>query len=688
VRRRQPQLARVLLAATAVALALGPSALTAEEQAVPTQPPVFSAGVEVVRLDVIVLDREGRPVPGLAAADFTVEEDGREQSISSFEAIRVVATGKPSAEGPPRVAASRARAPEDGRCVFLFYDDVHVSPPVAERVRASLRRFLDEEVREGDWITLMAPDKQVWWTARTGWEYRQLVKVVDGLKGLLVRDPFRDGISDWEAVCMEEYRDRAQCGLGPSGGAAPAAARRETFQPVVPGGGATGSRIGDAALAGQLVNDEIAGAAKRRIAVTLDGLRQALDSLVPLRGHKSVVLVSEAFVLLPRMTGYGELIDAARRANVAIHFLDPRGLESGFAAEFQDAPPTFFGTRRELDAAGTGDLADATGGHSIAGNDPVAGLRRVAAESEAYYLLGYSPDAPRPGERKVRVKVAREGLTVRARARYYVEREEEAARAASRRRKADEQTGFDASAVAAMRSVSDATDLPLRAATLFFDANARGEVATLVATEVAPGPGRRRIRVAAEARRAEGGTPVREQFEETVDAPPDVPVVLARQWRLPAGVWQVRVLVQDVKSGNVGTAVYTFEVPDPKAFRLSTPLLTNAIEEEAGGARPRLTLGRAFPPEGRLYCQFGVHGAAGGRGAPPRVTSSWELRRQGALLHQAPPTAIEPSADGALARLFGLSLEGAPPGEYSLTLRVTDEGTGEILVRTEEFTVS
>jgi VWFA-related protein len=685
---RRPGLVRVLSAAAAGVLALGSSVLAAEGQAVAPQPPVFSAGVEVVRLDVIVLDRDGRPVTGLTAADFAVEEDGRGQSISSFDAIRVAPAGRPSTEEPSRVTASRARAPEDGRCVFLFYDDVHVSPPVAERVRAGLRRFLDEEVREGDWITLMAPDKQVWWTARTGWEYRQLLKVVDGLKGLLIRDPFRDGISDWEALCMEEYRNREQCGLGPSGGAAPAAARRETFQPSVPGGGATGSRIGDAALGGELVNDELAAVAKRRISVTLDGLRQALDSLVPLRGHKSVVLVSEAFVLLPKMTGYGELIDAARRANVAIHFLDPRGLESGFSAEFQDAPPTFFGTRRELDAAGSGDLADATGGHSIAGNDPVAGLRRVAAESEVYYLLGYSPGTPRPGERKVRVKVAREGLTVRARARYYVEREEEAARAASRRRKADEQTGFDASAVAAMRSVSDATDLPLRAATLFFDANAKGEVATLVAAEVEPGPGRRRIKVAAEARRAEGGTPVREQFEETVDATPDVPVVLARQWRLPAGVWQIRVLAQDAASGHVGTAVHTFEVPDPKAFRLSTPLLTNQIEKEGEGARPRLTLGRAFPPEGRLYCQFGVHGAAGGRGTPPRVTSSWELRRGGTLVHANPPAPIAPAPDGAIARLFGFSLEGAQPGEYSLTLRVTDEATGETLVRTEEFTVS
>ena len=39
------------------------------------------------------------------------------------------------------------------------------------------------------------------------------------------------------------------------------------------------------------------------------------------------MLVSEGFLLLPRMPGYEEAIDVARRANVAIHFVDPRGVE-------------------------------------------------------------------------------------------------------------------------------------------------------------------------------------------------------------------------------------------------------------------------------------------------------------------------------------------------------------------------
>src|SRR5512134_3675591 len=37
----------------------------------------FRSAVDLVRVDVNVLDRDGRPVPGLGVSDFTVEVDGR-----------------------------------------------------------------------------------------------------------------------------------------------------------------------------------------------------------------------------------------------------------------------------------------------------------------------------------------------------------------------------------------------------------------------------------------------------------------------------------------------------------------------------------------------------------------------------------------------------------------------------------
>ena len=85
-----------------------------------------------------------------------------------------------------------------------------------ERVRASLRRFLETDVREGDWVTVVAPEQQLWWTARNAWEYsaargrrrpprrpgrrRQLRRLGDG-----ARAGVRTG-GDWRDVRRRDRR--------------------------------------------------------------------------------------------------------------------------------------------------------------------------------------------------------------------------------------------------------------------------------------------------------------------------------------------------------------------------------------------------------------------------------------------------------------------------------------------------
>ncbi len=162
-----------------------------------------------MRLDVVVLDRDGRPVTGLLREDFVVEEEGRRQALESFEPV-VVRGGRPATpDEPPRLTGARLRAPSEGRCLLIFIDDIHVSPPTMERVRAALRHFLETDVREGDWVTVVAPEQQLWWTARNAWEYRQLAGVV----GRLVGQGNGDTAGDWATVRALEY---GTPGLDPS----------------------------------------------------------------------------------------------------------------------------------------------------------------------------------------------------------------------------------------------------------------------------------------------------------------------------------------------------------------------------------------------------------------------------------------------------------------------------------------
>ncbi|HEX9187688.1 MAG TPA: VWA domain-containing protein, partial [Vicinamibacteria bacterium] len=660
-------LARVLL--VLLVLALGTEPATPQAAARPPAapqappPPVFGATGEVVRLDVLALDGEGRPVTGLTRDDFEVEEGGRKQEITSFEPV-VVRGDRPARTEPPRLSPSRLRAPGEGRCLYVYVDDIHVQPSSLPRVRAAIRSFLETDVREGDWVTVTAPEQEVWWSARTGWEYRQLATVVDRIKG----QGSGDGYADWTTV---RGLEEGLPGVGGQrlvmGGASPGdAGPRPAGVPAGSQGPSDEPVAGVGKYNPTLEGEQAVALVKRRTGMTLGGLRQAIDSLVALRGHKSLVLVSEGFLLLPDMPGYREVIDVARRAHVAIHFIDPRGLETGTAAAATptgEAPPdtsVMPGTALALPQLETEGIARVTGGHVFGPSDAEKALRRVATETGAYYLVGYSPEAARSGERKVEVRARREGVKVVARSRYFVP-EPAGARARAK-------TEAPSPAPAAMRSLADATELPLRVSTLFFEANKKGEVATMLATEVVPGPGKkggRLFKLVSEARARDGGPPVRDEFEGSPEVTPGVPVILARQWRLPAGVWQVRLLVEDTVAKRIGTVLHTFEVPDPKAFRLSTPILTAEIEDPDGQRKPKVALGRTFRSGGTLYCQYNVYGAqAGGKHDwAPHALGGWTLRRGDEVVRQAPPTLIQPGSDGRLTRTLGISLQGASAGE-------------------------
>jgi VWFA-related protein len=649
--------------------------------------PVFGVELDLVRLDVVVLDEDGQPVTGLAAGDFEIEEDGEPRDVVSFEPV-VVRPRPTDSDDEPRISANRLRSPAEGRSIVVLFDDIHVTPVVSEFVRDALVRFIEEDLRDGDWLTVLSPGQGLRWTGRTTWEHQQMIPFVRRLRGQLVRDPTATGISDWEAVRINEYgiSGLANAGLSDmSGSSAPSAGAPAG----IPGGSGSGpsqarreSVMGVGKADVGFLSEEVTASARRRLEATLAALRQALEALIPLPGQKSLVLVSEGFVMLPKMAGYRDLVDLARRANVAIHSLDPRTLESGFAAESSGAGPAGpVGTLRMLEAAGTDEVAGATGGRSLVSNDPLKGLRQVAREAEAYYLVGFQPERAEAGVQEVEVRVRRPGLSVRSRTRYVA-----GAPAAEPELSEKDQRR------AALRSIAETSNLPLRVATLFFEDNGRGKVTTMYATEIRfprGTEGKRKVKTIAEAHPRDGEKPLRDEFEETLEIAPGVPTILSRHWHMPPGVWQVRILVEDEETGRVGTALHTFEVPSPDAFRLSTPILTSELEEVNGAPRPRVVLSRTFLRTAQvLYVQIQVQGAAEDpKDRLPHVVAGYELRRGDELVRVAEPTRIRPDWDGRLSRLVGFSVEGLPTGSFTLTLTATDEIAGRTISVTEPFTL-
>jgi VWFA-related protein len=172
--------------------------------------------------------------------------------------------------------------------------------------------------------------------------------------------------------------------------------------------------------------------AMNRVADVIDAVRE-------LPGRKAIVLVSEGFVMFGSVIDGGlvrdamqMIVDHANRAGVVIYAVDPRGLVVTFpgAAEPGGASAASLAARRGSALRATQDglryVASETGGFAVVDNNDIPGaFRKVMEDQAGYYLVGYQPDASTfaPGSarefRKVKLKVVRKGLKVRARSGFF-----------------------------------------------------------------------------------------------------------------------------------------------------------------------------------------------------------------------------------------------------------------------------
>jgi len=68
--------------------------------------PVFRTGINYVRVDVIVSDKNDTNVADLKQSDFEVTEDGKPQKVENFKFIKLDGGVTPGPDGPPRAIRS------------------------------------------------------------------------------------------------------------------------------------------------------------------------------------------------------------------------------------------------------------------------------------------------------------------------------------------------------------------------------------------------------------------------------------------------------------------------------------------------------------------------------------------------------------------------------------------------------
>jgi VWFA-related protein len=686
-------------------LAAAVSAAAQEPPAPPSPPPTFGGDVEVVRVDVVVTDKSGRPVPGLTKADFTLLDEGKPRSIDTFESVELPLPPPSSGAGArPRVATNEVPPGTDqARSYVVLFDNLNLTPITAPRAKAAVAAFLDRGARDGDRVTLIATGGGAWWGTRMPAGRADLLEILKGLDGRRIKTDMRDAITDYEAMRIYLYSDSQVAGrvarrfetygVTSRVESEQERERRETYMPGVI----------DPYVERRASEEYLKVRTRNRIVFqTFD---RALKPLLATRERKTVLLVSDGFVFDPQEDGFKRVSETARRGNAVLYFLDARGLEgqSIYGAQFGYLP----GAAPELgavladnsmDAEGAEALALETGGFAVRNtNDLTGGVERIAQEARSYYLLGYSPEVPRDGKfRKLEVKVRGRGLSVRSRRGYYAPSDAPATAEAPGR------GGKDTEFQQALDATAYEDDIGMRMTAYVLADGGPGLVRVLVVAEVdvskvtfQPGADGQSVGsvdlLLVTARRETGEF---SRYDQKVDLArkPGAPAgpswySVQREFELSPGGYQTKLVVRDPVTRKLGSVAYEFEIPAAEGLRVSTPVLTDTLQQSAEGIGPVPVARRAFWSGWPLYCRFDVFGAAKDDRGQPRVSAGHLLRRaDGTVIGRSEPSAIMATSLGAVARLMQVPLN-VDPGDYELVLTVRDELAGQSRELVEPFSV-
>jgi VWFA-related protein len=671
----------------------------------PPSPPAqqFATGVELVSVDVVVLDREGQPLPGLTAADFTVEEDGVSQPLTSFEAVRFEESPPGDAAPPGVVTSNVEERVRPDRSFVVVFDDVHLTATGAKRAREELQELFDG-MTAGDVVTVVPTGGGPWWTARLPEGRDDLRAFLNGLQPKKVRDQSSGRISDWEAMQIHYRRDPQALAI---------VARRwyenGLIAEVTPKDPNVRRELdidpGIALIRAKAT--EVYQEASRRSAVTLEVAERVAASLAVGRGRKSVLLVSEGFLHDSTRRELRDVVRAARESNAVLYFLDARGAlgsdapanEAEFGRPIEERDRLAMVQNFARDAEGAESVALDTGGRAVKGTDDLASaMRKVVQESRTYYLLGYVPrNTKRDGKfRKLQVSVNRPGADVRARRGYY-------APGAEDKRQAEGGKALDQRVRAGLDSPLVSSGIPLRMASYVVGNGESGTSTAVLVADVGVGPvsfetrGDRRVGaldtyVVITPR--DGGENRRLEKRVDLALPADLlerlkreGLPLLRDFELPPGTYQARLLVRDTRGAALGTVRHTFTVPRAEGLRTSTPILTDAVRSEGGREFPVPLARRSFASGSQLFYSFDVYGADRDAQGQSQVRVAYVVRRGDRTFAESAPRVVAAAPDGSLSPRLVLPLAGAPPGRYEIQLTLTDERTGASMERRDPFLV-
>lgn len=423
------------LAASSLALA-GFLAPAAARQDPPPADAAFGErlDVNVVNVDVVVTDRDGRLVSGLTRDDFVVLEDGVEQEITNFYAIR---GGQVLAEGDKGWSSIDSPSPFHRRMVLLF-DNNFLSQRERQQALGAVHDFLDQKFDGSyEWSVVAVGDEvkvlQVFTSDKI--RVRSALDRVSSLPALanrnridrnVLNDPVRirmsqrnasargidDSSLDLSSALRFESRFNASRNL--QAVVRTAAAMTQSFRAY---GNLSGNKVLVLITGGmpmlpeyghQASDSESAGVGDGRIpAATSDPQLAQL--------HAELAEITDAVVTEANAADF-KVYAVRPQLDVDVPQLDPQYRTSGSTYNAAAFSAT---VERDDDDSAQLSLALGTGGLYLPSNEPRAAIERIDSDTSIYYSIGYSPPHARDGRyHQIRVRAKRPGLTTRARRGY------------------------------------------------------------------------------------------------------------------------------------------------------------------------------------------------------------------------------------------------------------------------------
>jgi VWFA-related protein len=387
--------------------------------------------VRVANVDVVVLDRAGKPVTGLTKDDFQLFENGKPQPLTNFYEIRSQTLPAPGeAAVPANTPATEPPTEARKRSIVVFFDSSSIDFFARNKAMDSVQRLMSTLVRDGDDAMIVTWNRGL-----------QVVQPFTGDRAMLQRGVEAMHKKITNASLMKFEKQRVISGAGNNIRMSIESQGRYTMRQAYEDSVAlwtnyaTDLRNQDAQLMADVSRlfSVLAGSDRKKVFLFLSGELQETPGMDVLAQIDSMfeqqnIRIESPAQLQAKDAGISKqlrvLAESASADGITMYMVDvgDRRIDDTGSAP-TDKSVDFLSDMNSLMSMGM--LAEATGGAILNGTKNFDNaLRDVSRDLDSYYSLGYKP-ADGPKQRKIAVKVTRPGARVRTREFYSLKSSDE-----------------------------------------------------------------------------------------------------------------------------------------------------------------------------------------------------------------------------------------------------------------------